>query len=84
MAKYPKVTVSDPFADKGLAWWKKALIWIALLGGIFAALYFTDTLAKVGLPFHKEQATEAVVEEAVVEEVVAPVEEEVIEEVAAE
>ena len=84
MAKYPKVTVSDPFADKCLAWWKKALIWIALLGGIFAALYFTDTLAKVGLPFHKEQATEAVVEEAVVEEVVAPVEEEVIEEVAAE
>lgn len=84
MAKYPKVTVSDPFADKGLAWWKKALIWIALLGGIFAALYFTDTLAKVGLPFHKEQATEAVVEEAVVEEEVAPVEEEVIEEVAAE
>ena len=79
MAKYPKVTVSDPFADKGLAWWKKALIWIALLGGIFAALYFTDTLAKVGLPFHKEQATEAVVEEAVVEEVVAPVEEEIIE-----
>ena len=72
MAKYPKVTVSDPFADKGLAWWKKALIWIALLGGIFAALYFTDTLAKVGLPFHKEQATEAVVEEAVVEEEVAP------------
>ena len=84
MAKYPKVTVSDPFADKGLAWWKKALIWIALLGGIFAALYFTDTLAKVGLPFHKEQATEAVVEEAVVEEEVAPVEEEVIEEVPAE
>ena len=76
VAKYPKVKGKDPFADKTPAW-KKFLGWIIALGAIFAALYFTDCLKCVGLPFHKEAAEEEVIEE-VVEEVPAaevPVEE---------
>lgn len=61
MARYPKVTIADPFAEKGVPVWRKLLYVIVLLAGIFAALYFTNTLAKVGLPFHKEaESAEAV------------------------
>ena len=55
LAKYPLVTVPDPYADKKMAWWKKCLITLVVLGGIFCALYFTNTLKYVGLPFKKEQ-----------------------------
>ena len=35
MAQYPKVVSKDPFADKKMAWWKKCLIWIVILGALF-------------------------------------------------
>lgn len=54
LAKYPLVKLPDPYADKKMAWWKKCLIWLAILIGIFCALYFTNTLKYVGLPFQKE------------------------------
>lgn len=66
LAKYPLVKLPDPYADKKMACWKKWLIAIVVLAGIFCALYFTNTLKYVGLPFNKEQP--AVVEEGVAEE----------------
>ncbi|MBP5548345.1 MAG: hypothetical protein J6X58_05620 [Bacteroidales bacterium] len=61
LAKYPMVTMPDPYADKKIPAWKKWLVAIVVLGGIFCALYFTNTLKYVGLPFKKEQP--AVVEQ---------------------
>lgn len=34
LAKYPKVVMNDPFAEKKMAWWKKCLIWIVVLGAL--------------------------------------------------
>ena len=39
MAKYPKVVAKDPFADKKMAWWKKCLIWIAVLAVAFLLIF---------------------------------------------
>ena len=77
LAKYPLVKLPDPYADKKMAWWKKCLIWLVILGGIFCALYFTNTLKYVGLPFKKEQPVvveepAAVNEEATVDAAPAP------------
>ncbi|MCQ2136378.1 MAG: hypothetical protein MJY67_05625 [Bacteroidales bacterium] len=61
MAKYPKVTMQDPFAKK-MPLWKKILIClsviIAALGIAFAALYLTNKLEKYGLqsPKAKKEA----------------------------
>ncbi len=57
MANYPTIAINDPFAKKGIPAWRKTLYFIILLAGIFAGLYFTNTLAKVGLPspFHKNE-----------------------------
>ena len=35
MAKYPKLVMKDPFADKKMAWWKKTLIWIGIAAVVF-------------------------------------------------
>ena len=35
MAKYPKVVMNDPLADKKMAWWKKCLIWLVVLAAVF-------------------------------------------------
>ena len=35
MAKYPKIVAKDPFAEKKMAWWKKLLLWIVILGAVF-------------------------------------------------
>lgn len=35
MAKFPKVVGNDPLADKKMAWWKKCLIWLAILAVLF-------------------------------------------------
>ncbi len=53
LAKYPLVTMPDPYADKKMPCWKKWLITLVVLGGIFCALYFTNTLEHIGLPFNR-------------------------------
>ena len=41
MAQFPKVTLADPFADKGMPWWKKLLIGLVLIAiGVAALWYF--------------------------------------------
>ena len=37
MAKYPKLVMNDPFAEKKMAWWKKCLIWLVILAALFVA-----------------------------------------------
>ncbi|MBP5318823.1 MAG: hypothetical protein J6Y77_05425 [Paludibacteraceae bacterium] len=66
IAQFPKVAAKDPFAEKGIPAWRKILYLLIVLGGIFAALYFTGKLDCIGLPYPKP-AAEAV-EEVVVEE----------------
>ena len=82
LAKYPMVKMPDPYADKKMPCWKKWLITIVVLGGIFCALYFTNTLKYVGLPFKKEQpeAVEQPAEEATVTAEAVPAEAPVAEE----
>ena len=59
IAKFPKVRVKDPFAEKGVVW--KRILWaIILLAAIFAGLYFTNKLERFGLPFGKKECTEKV------------------------
>lgn len=80
LAKYPKFDIksmSDPFVKEGTPKWKKWLISIVIILVVaFAALFFTDNLKCIGLPFHKEEPAQ--VEEAAasaVEEAAAPAEE---------
>jgi len=40
MAKFPTVAMQDPFADKGMAWWKKLLIGLVLLAIGVGLLYY--------------------------------------------
>ncbi|MBQ1408815.1 MAG: hypothetical protein IIY87_03550 [Bacteroidales bacterium] len=54
LAKYPLVKLPDPYADKKMPFWKKCIITLVVLIGIFCALYFTNSLKYVGLPFKKE------------------------------
>ncbi|MBR4353665.1 MAG: hypothetical protein IKQ01_11445 [Bacteroidales bacterium] len=65
LAEFPKLTAVDPAARRK-AFWRKFCCWffgILIVAG--AALYFTDNLKCIGLPFHKEKpAEETVVEEA--------------------
>ena len=79
VAKFPKLTAVDPAARRKAAW-RKFFCWLlALLVAAFCFLFFTDRLAKYGLPFHKpkpveeecvEECCEAPAEEATLEEVV--------------
>ncbi len=39
LAKYPKIVMNDPFADKKMAWWKKCLIWLAVLAVAFLLVF---------------------------------------------
>ncbi len=69
LAKFPKLTAVDPAARRK-AFWRKFCCWfVGILIVAGAALYFTDNLKCIGLPYHKEKpAEEAVVDEAAVEE----------------
>ena len=59
IAKYPKVRVKDPFAEKGVVW--KRIMWaVILLAAIFAGLYFTNKLERFGLPYGKKACAEKV------------------------
>ena len=72
MAKYPKVVVADPLADKKMAWWKKCLIWLVVLAVVF--------LVGFKLTQHRWVWEPKPVEVETVEEVVAPMETVVAEE----
>ena len=70
VVKYPKLTAVDPAARRRAAW-RKFFCWllgILVVAGI--ALYFTDNLKCIGLPYHKEAPVEEVVEEPAEEEAV--------------
>ena len=63
LAEFPKLTAVDPAARRK-AFWRKFCCWffgILIVAG--AALYFTDNLKCIGLPFHKEKPAEEVVAE---------------------
>ena len=63
VARYPKLTAVDPAARRKAAW-RRFWCWlIALLVIAAGVLYFTDNLACIGLPYHKEPAVEEVCEE---------------------
>jgi hypothetical protein len=55
--------LKDPYAKAGIPTWKKVLITIVILGGVFAALWLTNKLEFAGLksPLPKYN-TEQVVE----------------------
>lgn len=55
IAKFPVVSVPDPYAPKKHTG-RNIFLCLMLLAGIFAALYFTDKLKGIGLPYHKEAA----------------------------
>ena len=79
VAEFPKLTDVDPVARRKAAWRK---FWLWLLFIVVAALcflFFTDRLAKYGIPFHKEQPVE---EEVIDEAAEAPAEEITLEEAA--
>ncbi len=73
LAKYPKLTAVDAQERKRVRR-RRILCWccgILLLCGIGAALYFTDRLTCIGLPYHKEVPEEVAGVEAVPEEAAA-------------
>ena len=78
MAKYPKMVVNDPLADKKMAWWKKCLIWLAVLAVAFLLVFRLTQHRWVWQPKPVEEPVAEVVEEAA-----APVEEAVAVEEAA-
>ena len=80
VAVYPKLSDVDPAARRRAAW-RRFFLWLfLLLAAAFCFLFFTDRLAKYGMPFHKEKpAEEEVVEEAVEEAVAEPTLEEAAE-----
>jgi len=51
IAKFPFLSVKDPLADKGMAWWQKLIIIVLILGGIFWALYSNNLLERWGLKY---------------------------------
>ena len=78
VAKFPKLADVDPAARRRAAWRKFFLWLLAILAAAFCFLFFTNRLAKYGLPRHKEQP----VEEEIVEEAEDVVEEPTLEEAA--
>lgn len=52
MAKYPKLVMKDPFADKKTPLWRKIIYWILFLAAVaFCVMYFTKNL-----PWQKKAA----------------------------
>ena len=82
IAKYPKMVMNDPFAEKKMAWWKKCLIWLVILAAVFVVGFKLTQHRWVWEP--KPVPVAEVVEEPVAEEVAAPAEAEAVEAVAEE
>ena len=56
MAKYPKVVLDDPFAEKKMPKWLKWTITsVCILAILFVFMFFTNRLEPMGMPFNKEQ-----------------------------
>ena len=79
MAKYPKLVMNDPFADKKMPLWKKCLIWIVILAALFVVGFRLTQHRWVWEPKPVEEPVAEVVEcadevapEAVVAEAPAP------------
>ena len=65
LAKYPRIPANDPFETKKSTICRRWIIGILLaLIVAFGVLYFTDSLTRFGLPFHKEKAAVEQVEAA--------------------
>ena len=72
-AKFPKMKLKDPFAKKGLAPWKQALIYVAVLVVVFAGLWMFNLLDWAGLKSPLPRYNQVEVVEEVVECADAPV-----------
>ena len=84
VAEFPKLTAVDPAARRRAAW-RKFFCWLfVLLIAAFCFLFFTNRLAKYGLPRHKPQPVEETVEPCCEPEVEEPTLEEAVEAVAEE
>ena len=84
IAKFPRLTAVDPVARRKAAWRRFWIIFVLLLLACGAFLFFTDRLAPYGLPFHKEEPVEEVIEEPSEEAAAEPVPEESAEAAAVE
>ncbi len=84
IAKFPRLTAVDPVARRKAAWRRFWIIFVLLLLACGAFLFFTDRLAPYGLPFHKEEPVEEVIEEPAEEAAAEPVPEESAEAAAVE
>ena len=87
MAKYPRLVMTDPFADKKMAWWKKTLIWIVILAALFVVGFRLTQHRWVWQPKPVEVAATEVCDSTTVKveaPVEAPAEEPVAEETPAE
>ena len=60
MAKYPKVVAPDPFADKGMPWWQKCLIWLVVLVLLFLGIFRLTQHRWVWQPKPEEPVVEVV------------------------
>ena len=60
MAKYPKVVAPDPFADKGMPWWQKCLIWLGVLVVLFLLVFRLTQHRWVWQPKPEEPVAEVV------------------------
>ncbi len=60
MAKYPKVVAPDPFADKGMPWWQKCLIWLGVLAVLFLLVFRLTQHRWVWQPKPEEPVAEVV------------------------
>ena len=72
-AKFPKMKLKDPFAKKGLAPWKQALIYVAVLVVVFGGLWMFNLLDWAGLKSPLPRYNQVEVVEEVVECADAPV-----------
>ena len=81
MAKYPKVVMNDPLADKKMAWWKKCLIWLVVLAALFVVGF---KLTQHRWVWEPKPVAEAEVVESEVVDTTPVVEEPVVEEAPAE
>ncbi len=56
LAKYPKVVLEDPFAEKKMPKWLRWTITVVvILAILFVFMFFTNRLEPMGMPFNKEK-----------------------------